>query len=124
MLLTVPDLVASAQAWQGPALTSHLLAAIDEHRSEPWLRLIDRYIEADPANRPQLPPRSLLPIRTTSSRNAPEPVWRHCQSPHVPGIGNGASMVITGLDQLRTSDAAVARQHSRLSGSSATQSVP
>jgi len=46
-LLAVPALAASVVAWDGPALTGHVLAAIDSHIAEPWMRLIQRYIEAD-----------------------------------------------------------------------------
>jgi exodeoxyribonuclease V gamma subunit len=46
-LLAVPALAASVAAWDGPALTGHVLAAIDSHVAEPWMRLIQRYIEAD-----------------------------------------------------------------------------
>ena len=51
VLLAVPELAASVEAWQTDQLVSHVLAAIDAHSHAPWLRLIDRYIEADPANR-------------------------------------------------------------------------
>jgi len=45
VLAAVPDLAASAEAWQTANLTSHVLTAIDRHVDEPWLRLIQRYIE-------------------------------------------------------------------------------
>ena len=51
VLLAVPELAASVEAWQTDQLTSHILAAIDAHSQAPWLRLIERYIEADEANR-------------------------------------------------------------------------
>lgn len=53
VLLAVPELAAAAAAWEGPVLTEHVLAAIDAHLDEPWLRLIQRYVETpDPgANR-------------------------------------------------------------------------
>ncbi|NNC92483.1 MAG: exodeoxyribonuclease V subunit gamma, partial [Acidimicrobiia bacterium] len=51
VLLAVPDLAASVEAWQTDQLISHVLGAIDAHSSAPWLRLVERYIEADPANR-------------------------------------------------------------------------
>jgi exodeoxyribonuclease V gamma subunit len=50
-LLAVPELAASVQAWQSDDLTSHVLAAVDDHADEPWLRLIQRYIETPGPNR-------------------------------------------------------------------------
>jgi exodeoxyribonuclease V gamma subunit len=46
-LLAVPDLAASVTAWEGPALRSHVLNAIDTQLDEPWMRLVQRYVEAD-----------------------------------------------------------------------------
>ena len=51
VLLAVPELAASVEAWQTDQLTSHVLAAIDAHSQAPWLRLIERYVEADESNR-------------------------------------------------------------------------
>ncbi len=47
VMLAVPDPAASAAAWHGQTLTTHVLGAIDEHADEPWLRLVQRYIETD-----------------------------------------------------------------------------
>jgi exodeoxyribonuclease V gamma subunit len=53
VLLRVPELAAATAAWEGPALVEHVLAAIDAHLGEPWLRLIERHVATpDPgANR-------------------------------------------------------------------------
>jgi exodeoxyribonuclease V gamma subunit len=51
VLAAVPDLAASANAWQTDNLTSHVLTAIDRHLDEPWLRLIQRYVTAGESNR-------------------------------------------------------------------------
>ena len=56
VLIAVPDLAASAEAWQTATLVSYVLTAFDHHGDEPWLRLIQRYVAADRANRPAGPP--------------------------------------------------------------------
>jgi hypothetical protein len=38
VLLAVPELAASVQALQSDDLTAHVLAAIDDHVTKPWLR--------------------------------------------------------------------------------------
>ncbi len=45
VLAAVPELAISAEAWQTGTLVSHVLTAIDRHVDEPWLRLIQRYID-------------------------------------------------------------------------------
>ncbi len=44
VLLAVPQVAASVDAWQGPDLIAHVLGAVDVHSSEPWMRLIERYL--------------------------------------------------------------------------------
>jgi len=51
VLLAVPDLAGSATAWQTATLTSHVLTAIDRHAAEPWLRIVQRYVDAGGSNR-------------------------------------------------------------------------
>ncbi|HEX6299639.1 MAG TPA: exodeoxyribonuclease V subunit gamma [Acidimicrobiia bacterium] len=43
-MMAVPELAASVAVWEGPALTAHLLDAIDHHLTEPWLGLLARYL--------------------------------------------------------------------------------
>ncbi len=44
VLLAVPELAPSVDAWQGPGLVAHVLVAIDAHAAEPWLRMVERYL--------------------------------------------------------------------------------
>lgn len=43
----VPELEAAMTAWEGPALTAHLLLAIDHSIAEPWMALLARHIASD-----------------------------------------------------------------------------
>ncbi len=44
VLLAVPGLAASVTAWEGDALTAQVLASIDGEIEEPWMRMIQRYL--------------------------------------------------------------------------------
>jgi len=44
ILRRVPELEASVAAWEGGALVGRVLEALDEHRTEDWLWLLDRYL--------------------------------------------------------------------------------
>ena len=46
VLLEVPALAASADAWEGPLLTGHLVDAIDAHLDEAWMRILARFLES------------------------------------------------------------------------------
>jgi len=55
VLLEVPDLRASVDAWHGPALRGQVVGAIDANLGEPWMRLLVRYLDSfgvggDPSN--------------------------------------------------------------------------
>ena len=50
VMAEVPDLADSIEAWDATALTCHVVDALDSHRHEPSMRLLDRYIEAGAAN--------------------------------------------------------------------------
>ncbi|HEX2153740.1 MAG TPA: exodeoxyribonuclease V subunit gamma [Acidimicrobiia bacterium] len=40
-----PALARSADSWESPALTAHLLEAIDDNRTESWMSLVARYLD-------------------------------------------------------------------------------
>ncbi len=44
VLRTVPALDAGITAWEGSALVGHVLDALDEHRTEEWMWLLQRYL--------------------------------------------------------------------------------
>lgn len=44
VLRSVPDLAASAVAWDRPGLTASVVAAIDANLHEPWMRLVARHL--------------------------------------------------------------------------------
>jgi exodeoxyribonuclease V gamma subunit len=52
-LESIPELAPSITAWEGPALTGHLLDVIDQNLDEPWMSLVRRYVTTldQPANR-------------------------------------------------------------------------
>ncbi|MFV2038781.1 MAG: exodeoxyribonuclease V subunit gamma [Acidimicrobiales bacterium] len=45
VLIEVPELAASARAWEGATLAGHAVNAIDSNLSQPWMRLLARYLE-------------------------------------------------------------------------------
>lgn len=45
VMAAVPDLGRAAASWEGPALTAHLIQAIDDNVDQPWMRLIARYLD-------------------------------------------------------------------------------
>ncbi len=71
VLLAVPDLAAAVAAYEGPALTGHILDAIDQYVDEPWLRLVARYIEPAAGNRLAAAAK-ITPLFGTYGRRRPE----------------------------------------------------
>ena len=52
VMLAVPELAASVDAWEGTALTRNVAAVLDSHLDEPWMWLLARYIDAPGAETP------------------------------------------------------------------------
>ncbi|MFQ5555398.1 MAG: exodeoxyribonuclease V subunit gamma, partial [Acidimicrobiia bacterium] len=52
VLTAVPELEASASAWGSAALARSLTSVLDAHRNQPWMWLLDRYLDAADAAMP------------------------------------------------------------------------
>ena len=46
VLLAVPELAASLDAWEGTALTRCVVSVVDDHLAEPWMWLLARFVDA------------------------------------------------------------------------------
>ncbi|MCY3580750.1 MAG: exodeoxyribonuclease V subunit gamma [bacterium] len=73
--LEVPDLARSIEAWEGTALTRHILTVLDEHRDESWMGLLARYLEGGMVE-PSENSRRLRAARKISGLISHYSIWR------------------------------------------------
>ncbi|MDE0169281.1 MAG: exodeoxyribonuclease V subunit gamma [bacterium] len=46
VLLTIPELASALESWEGTALTCSVVSVLDDHLDEPWMWLLDRFVDA------------------------------------------------------------------------------
>ncbi len=99
VITSLPDFVASRQAWEGAQLLSSVMGILDTYQHEPWLRVVARYIESGATNRLGNTQRYRASLRiarlfATYARYRPEMVRRWHQ-----GLDVGADLRCVTTDQ-------------------------
>ena len=88
VLLSLPELASSLEAWEGTALTRSVVSVLDDHLHEPWMWLLARFVDAGRGidalgNGQRLrAARKISGLFTRYARRRPEMVraWREGQS--------------------------------------------